>query len=59
MKYFNRSRKPKTEYISGFSLAVAAYQSKNYDKAYEFLEQAFEERASLLITIADIHFFHL
>ncbi|MEP6595306.1 MAG: hypothetical protein ABJA71_05135, partial [Ginsengibacter sp.] len=46
----------KTEYISGFSLSVAAYHSKNYDKAYEFLEQAFEERASLLITISGYPF---
>ncbi|MDQ6758114.1 MAG: hypothetical protein M3004_14425 [Bacteroidota bacterium] len=37
-----------TEFISGLSLAVAAYYSKNYDKAFDFLEQAFEERASLL-----------
>ena len=41
----------KTEFISGLSLCVAAYSSKKYDKAYEFLEQAFEERASLLISI--------
>ena len=41
----------KTEFISGLSLSVAAYSSKKYDKAFEFLEQAFEERASLLISI--------
>jgi len=46
----------KTEYISGLSLSVAAYHSKNYDKAYEFLEQAFEERASLLISISGYPF---
>jgi TolB-like protein len=38
----------KTEYISGVSLGVAAYYSKNYDKAVQYFEQAFEERASLL-----------
>ncbi|MDB5198250.1 MAG: hypothetical protein JWO92_213 [Chitinophagaceae bacterium] len=38
----------KTEFISGLSLSVAAYYSKKYDQAFEFLEQAFEERASLL-----------
>ena len=41
----------KTEFISGLSLSVAAYSSKKYDEAFEFLEQAFEERASLLISI--------
>ena len=41
----------KTEFISGLSLSVAAYSSKKYDMAFEFLEQAFEERASLLISI--------
>ena len=40
-----------TEFISALSLAAAAYHSKNYDKAFEFLEQAFKERASLLILI--------
>jgi TolB-like protein/class 3 adenylate cyclase len=40
-----------TEFISGLSLSVVAYSSKNYDKAFEFLEQAFEERASLLPSI--------
>jgi TolB-like protein/class 3 adenylate cyclase len=37
-----------TEYISGVTLAVAAYYSKNYDEAVQYFEQAFEERASLL-----------
>jgi tetratricopeptide (TPR) repeat protein len=46
-----------TEFISGLSLAVAAYYSKNYDKAFGFLEQAFEERASLLIAINGWPFF--
>ena len=41
-----------TEFISGLSLAVTAYYSKNYDKAFEFLERAFEERASLLPSAA-------
>ena len=41
----------KTEFISGLSLSVAAYSSKKYDEAFEFLEQAFEERASLLVSI--------
>jgi len=36
------------EYISGVSLGVAAYYSKNFDKAVKYFEQAFEERASLL-----------
>lgn len=40
-----------TEFISGLTLSVAAYASKNYDKAFEFLEQAFEEKASLLPSI--------
>ncbi|HEV8080950.1 MAG TPA: adenylate/guanylate cyclase domain-containing protein [Chitinophagaceae bacterium] len=47
----------KTEFISGLSLAIAAYYSKNYDKAYDFLEQAFEERASLLPSISGYPFF--
>ena len=42
----------KTEFISALSLSVAAYYSKNHDKAVDYLEQAFEERASLLPTIA-------
>ena len=42
----------KTEFISGLSLSIAAYYSKNYDKAFEFLEHAFEERASLLISMS-------
>ncbi len=46
-----------TEFISGLSLSVAAYYSKNYDKALEFLEQAFEERASLLPSIGVWPFF--
>ncbi len=46
-----------TEFISGLSLSVAAYYSKNYDKAFEYLEHAFEERASLLISIGEWPFF--
>ena len=50
----------KTEFISGLSLSVAAYYSKNYDKAFEFLEQAFEERAGLLISYKRVSVsFHL
>ena len=41
----------KTEFISGLSLSVVAYSSKNYDKSFEFFEQAFEQRASLLTSI--------
>ncbi len=33
-----------TEFISGFCMSGAAYFSKNYDKAYEWLELAFEQR---------------
>ncbi len=40
-----------TEFISGLSLCVAAYSSGNYDKAVEFLELAFEQRAGLLPSI--------
>jgi Tfp pilus assembly protein PilF len=47
----------KTEFISGLSLSIAAYYSKNYDKAYEFLEQAFDERASLLASMSGYPFF--
>jgi TolB-like protein/Tfp pilus assembly protein PilF len=47
----------KTEFISALSLSVAAYASKNYDMAFEFLEQAFEERASFLVTIGVYPFF--
>jgi TolB-like protein len=47
----------KTEYVSGLSLSVAAYASKNYDLAFEFLEHAFEEKASLLISIDVYPFF--
>ena len=47
----------KTEFISGLSLSVAAYSVKDYDMAYEFLERAFSERASLLVTIELYPFF--
>ncbi|MEP6596718.1 MAG: hypothetical protein ABJA71_12265, partial [Ginsengibacter sp.] len=45
-----------TEFISGLSLSVAAYYAQNYDKAYEFLERAFAERSSLLISIGGYPF---
>jgi tetratricopeptide (TPR) repeat protein len=47
----------KTEFISALSLSVAAYSSKNYDKAYEYLEKAFDEKASLLVSIDVYPFF--
>lgn len=40
-----------TEFISGLSLCVAAYSSKEYVKSLEFLELAFEERSGLLPSI--------
>ena len=46
-----------TEFISGLSLSVAAYASKNYDMVAGFLEKAFEERASFLVTIEVYPFF--
>ncbi|MEP6616067.1 MAG: adenylate/guanylate cyclase domain-containing protein [Ginsengibacter sp.] len=46
----------KTEFISTLSLSIAAYWSKNETQAFEFLEQAFEERASLLISIGGYPF---
>ena len=47
----------KTEFISGVSLSVAAYASKNYDMSFEFLEQGFEERAGFLVLIDVYDFF--
>ena len=47
----------KTEFISGLSLSVAAYYSKNYDKVHGYLEKAFEERACFLVTIGVYPFF--
>jgi len=47
----------KTEFISGVSLSVAAYASKNYDMSFEFLEQGFEERSSFLVLIDVYDFF--
>ncbi len=47
----------KTEFISGLSLSLAAYSSKNYDLVFQFLEQAFEERSSFLVTIGVYPFF--
>jgi tetratricopeptide (TPR) repeat protein len=46
----------KTEFISGLSLAVPAYYSNNHDLAFGFLDQAFEERASLLTAICGYPF---
>jgi len=40
-----------TEYISALFICCVAYYSKNYDKAFEYLEQAFEQRDSTLIGI--------
>ena len=40
-----------TEFISGLSLCVAAYSSKEHAKSLEFLELAFEQRAGLLPSI--------
>jgi adenylate cyclase len=50
-------RRSKTEFISALSLAVAAYSAKDYDKAFAYCEQAFEERASLLVAINAFPFF--
>ena len=47
----------KTEFISALSISIAAYSSKKYDMAFEFLERAFDERASLLIAINGYPFF--
>lgn len=47
----------KTEFISGLSLGVVAYASKNYDLAFQYLEKAFEEKASLLISANVYPFF--
>ena len=37
-----------TEYISALFICCVAYYSKNYDKAFGYLEQAFEQRDSTL-----------
>ena len=50
-------QRSETEFISDLSLSIAAYYSKNYDKAFEFLEKAFDERASLLPSINGYAFF--
>ncbi len=42
----------KTEFISGVSLSVAAYYSRNYDQSFAFLEEAFEQRVGLLISMS-------
>ncbi len=47
----------KTECISGLSLSVAAYASKNFDMSFQFLEQAFKERAGFLVSIGAHAFF--
>jgi adenylate cyclase len=38
----------KTEFISGLFMSGAAYFSKNYDQAYEFMEVAFDQRDGAL-----------
>jgi hypothetical protein len=38
----------KNEYISGLVLSAAAYYSKRYDQAIEFMELAFIQRDSIL-----------
>jgi hypothetical protein len=38
-----------TEYVSGVFLCCVAFYSKNYDKAIEYLELAFEQRDCTLI----------
>jgi tetratricopeptide (TPR) repeat protein len=38
-----------TEYISGFFLSCVAYSLKYYDKAFEFLESAYQQRDGLLL----------
>lgn len=40
-----------SEFISGLSLCVAAYASKNFSKSVEYLELALEQRAGLLPSI--------
>lgn len=40
-----------TEYISGFFLSCVAYLLTYYDKAFEFLEKAYEQRDGLLLVI--------
>ena len=47
----------KSEFISSLSLAVAAYASKNFDRAYEYMEQSFVEKSSLLVSIDVYPFF--
>lgn len=37
------------EFISGMNLFIAAFSSKKYDKAYEYLEKAYEQRDSVLV----------
>jgi tetratricopeptide (TPR) repeat protein len=44
-KIFNElTERMKTEFISGLFMSGAAYFSKNYDKAFEFLKIAFTQR---------------
>jgi TolB-like protein/Tfp pilus assembly protein PilF len=50
-------QRSKTEFISGLALATAAYSSKDYTKAHAYLEKAFEEKASLLVSISGYPFF--
>jgi len=39
----------KTEYISGIYLFIAAYSSEKYDRAFEYMELAVEQKASFLV----------
>jgi TolB-like protein/class 3 adenylate cyclase/Tfp pilus assembly protein PilF len=44
-------KRSETEFVSKLSISVAAYSSGDHDKAYEFMEQAFKEKSSLLVSI--------
>lgn len=46
-----------TEFVSSLSLSVAAYSCGKFDDAYQYMEQAFAERASLLVSISRYPFF--
>jgi tetratricopeptide (TPR) repeat protein len=54
--YEELETRSKTEFISALSLAVAAYYANSCDEAYDFMEKAFDERASLLITMSGFPF---
>ncbi|HEX5152585.1 MAG TPA: adenylate/guanylate cyclase domain-containing protein [Parafilimonas sp.] len=42
-------KRSETEYISGFFLACGAYSLQHHDKAFEFLEKAYEQKDGLLL----------